>query len=94
MNMRNMRAFPSPEGAYNPETGRTAHAPEFGLTIRSYFAAKAMQGMLAQAGMDGWPAKWDCDPVAMATKAVECADALCDALGMMEIAPAWIYHSE
>ena len=87
MNARDMCAFPSPEGAYNPETGRTAYAPEFGLTIRAYFAAKAMQGMLAQVDTDSSPATWDCDPVAMARKATECADALCDALGMKEIVP-------
>ena len=34
-------AFPS---AYNPQTG----AAQYGMTLRDYFAAKAMQGLLHQ----------------------------------------------
>lgn len=84
MNMRNMRAFPSQEGPFNHETGRTAYAPEFGLTIRAYFSAKAMQGILAHVDIASASSTFYGDHVAIAKKAVECADALCDALGMKE----------
>lgn len=49
--------------------------PEHGLTKREYFAALALQGMLANAAYDPMLEPWG-----MEEKAVECADILIDAL--------------
>lgn len=43
----NEPVFPSPEGPFNPETGRTGWAPSFGITIREEFAKAAMVGILS-----------------------------------------------
>ncbi|WP_032961314.1 hypothetical protein [Bordetella hinzii] len=40
-------AFPIP---LNPGEGYSQHGPADGLTVREYFAAKAMQGLLANPG--------------------------------------------
>lgn len=40
-------AFPSPSVSQNQATGETVcHQSEAGMTLRDYFAARAMQGML------------------------------------------------
>ena len=42
--MDNPQAFPVPANNYHPEQG--VMFPQEGMTLRDYFAAKAMQGML------------------------------------------------
>lgn len=43
----NPQAFPSPE--YHPESGLTV-GYNYGLTLRDYFAAKAMQAIVSNTG--------------------------------------------
>lgn len=46
-------AFPIPDVSQNQATGETVvHQSSFGLTVRDYFAAKAMAGMMADREMD------------------------------------------
>jgi hypothetical protein len=42
-----MKAFPTPAFSINDEARVTAVGGEGGMDLRDYFAAKAMQGMLA-----------------------------------------------
>ena len=53
-----MKAFPTPTFSINDEARVTAVGGEGGMDLRDYFAAKAMQGLLAagrdaQYGSDG-----------------------------------------
>ena len=79
MHAKNMSAFPVPEGP-TTESGRTAYTAEFGLTIRAYFAAKMMQGLLI---CEGYPIPGDFAKIAR--DAVKAADALAEVLGMGEV---------
>lgn len=45
---------------------------EYGMTLRDYFAAKALNGMLAGCGNDGFRYSWD----EYATSSYELADAM------------------
>jgi len=75
MDNKNLPAYPTPflTGQGLPE----AMGPFDGLTKREYFAAMAMQGMVTHTGTYGLGN----DPGSMATRAVECADALLVELG-------------
>ena len=42
-----------------PYFGHTGWSPSGGITMRDYFAAKAMQGLLAGLLADGQDLKWD-----------------------------------
>ena len=65
--MKNPPAFP-----VFPETGG-GHAAAFqGMTLRDYFAAKAMQGLLAGLLADGQDVKWE----SIAVDAYRQADAM------------------
>ena len=46
-------AFPSTTKTYTADDGDTMHQGANGMTLRDYFAAKAMQGMLANTDMTG-----------------------------------------
>jgi hypothetical protein len=77
MNAANEPAFPSPEGPFNPDTGRTGWGPSFGLSKRELFAGLVMQGLAASEANGGmYSAPYN----AMAVRAVEMADALVLAL--------------
>jgi hypothetical protein len=60
VNMKNQPAFPQPEQIFNefhPNYGK-----DRGMTLRDYFAAKAMQGSIA-----GTPHNVDIEPTELAT---------------------------
>ena len=63
-------AFPIP---LNPGQNWQSMAPCDGMTLRDYFAAKAMQGMLACSNLD---AKLKADAGLIATSAYQFADAM------------------
>jgi hypothetical protein len=63
MSRANEPAYPVPATEHTP--------PVYGLTIREYFAAMAMQGLLAGADVRE---RWDPHP--LANQSVLCADAL------------------
>ena len=66
-------AFPTVEANYHNENMRSE-----GLTLRDYFAAKALSGMIAQGGLGfmGWhPSNWDSSK-SLAKSAYEIADAM------------------
>lgn len=46
--MRNPSAFPHDEQAFNADFGRIDREPSTGMSLRDYFAAKALQGSLAR----------------------------------------------
>ena len=48
----------------------------FGLTLRDYFAAKAMSGMLANAGNEDSGSWQDAEPAVLANQAYGYADAM------------------
>jgi len=64
-----------PDATAFPESHPNTHMPESGLTKREYFAAMALQGMLANGAYDPMLEPWGLEE-----KAVECADILIDAL--------------
>ena len=57
-------------GAAFPQSGYEQWAPEGGMTLRDYFAAKAMQGMIASYGYLRSEVDF------MAESAYDCADAM------------------
>ena len=57
-----MKAFPSP---HDPKTGTM----QFGMELRDYFAARAMQAMISEPSLTATPDEF-------ATKAYEIADAM------------------
>ena len=48
-------AFPSITRTYTDDDGETTHQGANGMTLRDYFAAKAMQGMVANPEIIGDP---------------------------------------
>jgi len=65
--------------AYNRETGKF-NGLHKGLTKREYFAAIAMQGMLAYGSRPYTPKGW----AELATDAIKSSDALIEALNQVE----------
>lgn len=62
-------------GAAFPQSGFGQWAPEGGATLRDYFAAKALQGLIAGAMSDG--SIWDEESASMASQhAYAVADAM------------------
>jgi len=54
MNNADMPAMPSEFKYHNPQAKRDYHEMNSGLTKREHFAAMAMQGMLNNAGRNGY----------------------------------------
>ena len=72
--MKNQPAFPQPEQIFNefhPNYGK-----DRGMTLRDYFAAKAMQGSIA-----GTPHNVDIEPTELATWCYIMADRMLKARG-------------
>jgi len=65
-------AFPAPAGV--------SHITEQGMTLRDYFAAKCMQGILAGSGDEDGFVSYDAD--ALAEQAYVMADAMLKARGV------------
>ncbi|HIE4193250.1 MULTISPECIES: hypothetical protein [Burkholderia] len=68
-------AFPSTTKTYIADDGDTMHQGANGMTLRDYFAAKAMQGMCAQ------PDTWGLMVPQIAERAYVMADAMLRARG-------------
>lgn len=66
-------AFPEPFSTYNPKDGGIEHRSVSGLTKREYFAAMAMQGLLACPDVNGSQSE-------LAIDSIDFADALLSAL--------------
>ena len=65
--MKNQPAFPAPAGV--------AHITEQGMTLRDYFAAKAMQAIITNHKLE------DCDDFVIAANAYQLADFMLKARG-------------
>ena len=65
--MKNQLAFPAPAGV--------AHITEQGMTLRDYFAAKAMQAIITNHKLE------DCDDFVIAANAYQLADFMLKARG-------------
>ncbi len=76
MSIADQLAFPALTQEMRGESGEKWHT-DYGLTKREFFAAKAMQGLLA--------ANWEAPPTELYTRlaghSVACADALIAELG-------------
>ena len=65
--MKNQPAFPAPAGV--------SHITEQGMTLRDYFAAKAMQAIITNHKLE------DCDDFVVAANAYQMADFMLKARG-------------